>query len=337
MKIKITLDQTIDEVNLVPSSKFKLATGWFTLFSKGVMDKIGIDKLQKYIPSFILNIIKNINHVSYQNIYDFYTSQRNTDKNWTLPSNYVFNNNNLNNYNQLQANTSFGGGSNIFGLICIDDTNYNILKENKENNENNENAENLKIEVILDILNSKNITLNDFKGKYGYKLNIDINNKSAEILLLSLYTTDIYNNGMHSLWNFIEKTHVYALSLTNDSKSDNLKFNGYLLYNCDNIVPELHISIQKILEQYISITPELKSLVGTKGNKLYDGLMNKLRDENIDKFISDIDKLIEGKDYNFNLMRGYSLVFTDFKALFLTSFTIFSPVVNSGFMVAKIM
>jgi serine/threonine protein kinase len=41
-----------------------------------LMDKIGIDKLQKYIPSFILNIIKNINHVSYQNIYDFYTSQK---------------------------------------------------------------------------------------------------------------------------------------------------------------------------------------------------------------------------------------------------------------------
>ena len=80
---QITLDQTIDEINLAPSSKFKLATGWFTLFSRGVMDKIGIASFVKHYgpeDTFImfaadgLNRYKGTNFIQY-NLEGIYISE----------------------------------------------------------------------------------------------------------------------------------------------------------------------------------------------------------------------------------------------------------------------
>jgi hypothetical protein len=45
---QITQNQVIEDINLSPSPIFKLATGWFTLFSKGVMNKIGIASFVKH-------------------------------------------------------------------------------------------------------------------------------------------------------------------------------------------------------------------------------------------------------------------------------------------------
>lgn len=230
--------------------------------------------------------------------HDFYTSSRNTTANWTLPSNYKFNDNTLNNYNQFQANTSFGGGSNIFGLMCIDEDNYNKLNSSDETQN---------ISNIIKAINDINLSIIDFKGKYGLKLNVN----NIEILLLSLYTSDIYNNGMHDLWNFIKPTYVYSISLTNESSYDKLKFQGYLLYKSNCVVPELHISIKNILDEYVKNNSDLSALINVKGNKLYKELTKKVNDKN--KLIEEIDKIINKKIYNIDLETGYTLVFTDFK------------------------
>ena len=264
--------------------------------------------------------------------HDFNTSQRNVSGNWTLPSFYNFNDNTINSYNQFQANTSFGGGSNIFGLICIEEDSYNFLKQNDEI---------LNINNLLNIINNDN-RLNvyeNFKGKYGLKINFNLNqqnnlqintitnnteipdNKNGDIIFLSLYTTDIYNNGMHSLWNFNKSSNVYAVNIQNGISSNNLIFNGYLLYKCNNIVPELHVSIQNILDNYVNNNSELKSLINLKGNKLYNALIKKLSDK--DNVIKDFELSNKNnKNYtDIKLNRGYSLVFTDFKVDDVSKFT----------------
>lgn len=261
--------------------------------------------------------------------HDFYTSGRNVSGNWTLPSYYDFNNKEIVSYNQFQANTSFGGGYNIFGLICIEEDSYNFLKQNND---------------ILDVNNLLNIItgysdqdgnkLNiyeTFKCKYGTKFNFNLNknnklqinditnnteipdNKNGDIIFLSLYTSDIYNNGMHSLWNFIKPTYVYAVNILPNSSPDNLLFKGYLLYKSNIVVPELHISIQNILDKYVENNTELKSLINEKGNKLYKTLVKKILDK--EEFINDINKIIINKNNGFDidLERGYTLIFTDFK------------------------
>ena len=268
--------------------------------------------------------------------HDFYTSQRNVSNNWTLPSFYNFNTNSLNSYNQFQANTSFGGGYNIFGLICIDEDSYNFLKQNDET---------LNINNLLNIINNdKSLNIyENFKGKYGLKINFNLNqqnnlqintitnnteipdNKNGDIILLSLYTTDIYNNGMHSLWNFNKPTYVYALNIQNGSSPNNLILNGYLLYKCNNVVPELHVSIQTILDNYVNNNVDLKSLINMKGNKLFNTLIKKLSDE--DTLIKDIESANNNnKNYkNIELYRGYTLVFTDYKTDDVSKFTYPKP------------
>ncbi len=248
--------------------------------------------------------------------HDFYTSQRNEkNENWTLPSYYVYNNTKFDNYNQIQANTSFGGGLNIFGLLYIEQDNYDILKSSNEN---------FDINSLLNLINNNQDSISNFKSKYGLTLYVkkdlsevikekptDINNEYAEILLVSLYTSDIYNNGMHSLWNFIKPNYIYALQLSKDANNKKI-FNGYKLYKCDNVVPELHISIKNIIEQYVNNNSDLTSLINVKGNQLYRALEKKIQDKN--KLIDEINNIIiNNNDYKINLQRGYTLVFTDFK------------------------
>lgn len=260
--------------------------------------------------------------------HDFYTSSRNVEGNWTKPLNFKFDKNKnipINNYNQFQANTSFGGGYNIFGLICIDEDSYNFLKK--------------KDDVSLDINNllnnivnqEKKINLYDnLKCKYGVKINFNLNqdnklqvneitnnqehkeNEMGDILFLSLYTTDIYNNGMHSLWNFIKPTYVYAVQILDESSETNLKFNAYFLYKCNNIVDNIYVNIEKIIDNYVNNDINLK---GKKGNPLFIGLKNKLSDTN--KLKIDIDNIITDKNntnyIDFEWNRGQTLVFTNFK------------------------
>jgi hypothetical protein len=78
-----TQNQVVEDINLSPSPVFKLATGWFTLFSKGVMNKIGIAPFVKHYgpeDTFImfaaegLNKYKETNFIQY-NLEGIYISE----------------------------------------------------------------------------------------------------------------------------------------------------------------------------------------------------------------------------------------------------------------------
>jgi hypothetical protein len=78
-----TQNQIVEDINLSPSPVFKLATGWFTLFSKGVMNKIGIAPFVKHYgpeDTFImfaaegLNKYKETNFIQY-NLEGIYISE----------------------------------------------------------------------------------------------------------------------------------------------------------------------------------------------------------------------------------------------------------------------
>ena len=80
---QITQNQAVEAINLSPSPVFKLATGWFTLFSKGVMNKIGIAPFVKHYgpeDTFImfaadgLNRYKETNFIQY-NLEGIYISE----------------------------------------------------------------------------------------------------------------------------------------------------------------------------------------------------------------------------------------------------------------------
>jgi hypothetical protein len=80
---QITQNQVVEAINLSPSPVFKLATGWFTLFSKGVMNKIGIAPFVKHYgpeDTFImfaaegLNKYKETNFIQY-NLEGIYISE----------------------------------------------------------------------------------------------------------------------------------------------------------------------------------------------------------------------------------------------------------------------
>jgi hypothetical protein len=80
---QITQNQVVEAINLSPSPVFKLATGWFTLFSKGVMNKIGIASFVKHYgpeDTFImfaaegLNKYKGTNFIQY-NLEGIYISE----------------------------------------------------------------------------------------------------------------------------------------------------------------------------------------------------------------------------------------------------------------------
>jgi hypothetical protein len=80
---QITQNQIVEDINLSPSPVFKLATGWFTLFSKGVMNKIGIAPFVKHYgpeDTFImfaaegLNKYKKTNFIQY-NLEGIYISE----------------------------------------------------------------------------------------------------------------------------------------------------------------------------------------------------------------------------------------------------------------------
>ena len=234
--------------------------------------------------------------------HDFYTKSRNTDqKNWTWPSEFSFNNVTMDNYNQFQANTSFGGGHQIFGLVYIEDDSYKKLLDldlyKTETNELNIN------ELLKQIKEEKRINKDNinkaFEGNYGVLFNISGNN----ILFLSIYTKDIYNNGMHSLWNFNTPSHVYAVQVDND-----VNFKGYKLYECKNIIPEYHVPVNEIVENYISkIDGESNMVKYTKIAKIISTT------DNIESLYKEIKDIIDTSKYKFDdIKRGYTLVINNF-------------------------
>jgi hypothetical protein len=253
--------------------------------------------------------------------HDFYTTTRNVKPNWTIPPKQKYSltdkKDNLTNYIQFQANTSFGGGSGIFGLILINDKSYEFLKQGTDQ---------LDINKLLELVN-KNISSNideygnidAFTKEYGKEIvfssvngeliinndtinNDTINNDAddiGKITILSIYSIG-YDSGLHKLWDFEEKNHVYSVLINNNETT--FSFSGYNLYDCNIVIEENIIVINDLINKYKNQYNQTDNTSLAK--KIIKNDINEISDikKNITEILSSDDQL-----YNFEFKYGYCL------------------------------
>jgi hypothetical protein len=248
--------------------------------------------------------------------HDFYTTSRNVKPNWTIPPKQKYsltdNKDDLTNYVQFQANTSFGGGSGVFGLILINDKSYEFFKQSEVE---------LDINKLLELVN-KNISSNideygnidSFTKEYGkeivfssengeLKINNDIiyndTDNIGKITILSIYSTG-YDSGLHKLWDFEEKNYVYSILINNNETT--FRFSGYKLYDCNIVIEENIVVINDLITKYKNQynQPDNTSLA----KKFIKNDINEISEikKNITEILSSDDQL-----YNFEFKYGTCL------------------------------
>jgi hypothetical protein len=265
--------------------------------------------------------------------HDFYTSKRNTkEKNWTLPSPFEYIQDDITKeddiikgYNRCQCNTSFGGGKNIFGLIYIEDNSYEYLKGEQSELDINKLLDLIKLNNVNEDFSIYGLKINFTKSENELNLNTFENSKNeytsenGDILFLTFYKSGVFDNGMHNLWNFNNKSHVYAVYVDKIDGDNNMTFKGYKLYDCDNIIPEIHIDIKNIFDKYIDSESDLKKYI--QGDKkqyssMYKDLFKKIynstdgSNKQIIEKIMDITK--ETYEQFQTIKRGNKLIFYNY-------------------------
>jgi transcription termination factor NusB len=108
-------------------------------------------------------------------------------------------------------NTTFVGGNGAYGLVVVEDSNLSELRDDPKSLIASKIRE--KITIRLKLTNSYYYIYsdNDTVGDEGLTISI---NESTNILFLPFYPR-VYNNGMHKLWSFNTKKHIYIIKLEN--------------------------------------------------------------------------------------------------------------------------
>jgi len=264
--------------------------------------------------------------------HDFYTGDRGGKGSWSCPPDddkfeYKFPTNELD-YVQFQANTTFGGGSNIFGLILIEQTSYNFFAGSSSSSASASDfeTEQIVIKKLLELINER-VSGKNSKGYEEIKDFIEVNGKeivfkqtegeftitdelynrppnNGRILFLSLYSKG-YNKGLHSLWDFKEKTHVYTVSI-NKNGEDSFRFGGYKLYDCDIVIEENIIILNDLINEYYNIkyadNPD-----SVKNSVKKNNLKKMINSEEIDNLKNEITQILNKSPYNFEFKYGSCL------------------------------
>lgn len=212
-------------------------------------------------------------------------------------------------------NTSFKGGNGTYGLALVDDEHYKIISQQSPPDDvvvSNFIAEKIKEQVEQQIINfyfetnDENyyiMSTGDDIGSQGITISNTIDNNETSFMFLPLYKR-AYNKGMHKLWDFNTKKHIFVVKL---DKMYISRTNTPLNFSIDSVKTE--ISCKKLtvidliiptytitnfeksflnnLAAYLKTNSDINSanLGASKFDKLFDNLTEEQKEVIVNYFL----------------------------------------------------
>lgn len=141
-------------------------------------------------------------------------------------------------------NTTFIGGNGAYGLVVVEDSNLIGLGDDPKSLIASKIRENIIISLKLTSNHYYIYSDNDTFGDQGLTISI---NESINILFLPFYPR-VYNDGMHKLWSFNTKKHIYIIKLENITMEQE---DGIYTLKDPNFTCEEFTTIDLIVPEYI--------------------------------------------------------------------------------------
>lgn len=141
-------------------------------------------------------------------------------------------------------NTTFIGGNGAYGLVVVEDSNLSGLGNDPKSLIVSKIRENITISLKLTNSYYYIYSDNDTVGDQGLTISI---NEYINILFLPFYPR-VYNNGMHKLWSFNTKKHIYIIKLENITMVEE---HGIYTFKDPNFTCEEFTTIDLIVPEYI--------------------------------------------------------------------------------------
>lgn len=177
-------------------------------------------------------------------------------------------------------NTTFVGGDGAFGFIVIENYDYdNISSDDKDSLISNTVTNLLKDEISLQLFTTRDYYVLTSAGDIGQGGNgrtfeVDIGGKIINVLFLPFYKR-AFNNGMHKLWSFNTKKHIYIININQliiEKKStpyleytikSPVEFGCQKLTEIDLIVPQYYFNFSQFYEKKTNFLKFFKELTNT--------------------------------------------------------------------------
>lgn len=214
-------------------------------------------------------------------------------------------------------NTTFFGGNGVFGLVVVEDVDYEKISETDKE----EYISRIIIQQLID--NGVGIRISKTGDSYilysvndigtegsGVNFETNIDNNIINILFLPFYKR-AFNNGMHKLWTFNTKKHIYVIRIDNltitrqdirvnesDDESEVVKkyeilkspeFKCEKLTVIDLLIPQYYLNFEEFIKKFKTSDAKMKNL---KNDNQGAELLKDYIDQNTDKVFEEFSKAI---------------------------------------------